>query len=83
MKIRLLGLKIPELNRKPRHIGDFIKQRRLELGHSQRQVAALMGIHDRTVRMWELGRKVPSRDCTRAAVQAYLGFDPQPEIDEL
>lgn len=38
---------------KPEYVGDYIKQRRLNLGLSQIDVAKIIGVSDETIRQWE------------------------------
>ncbi len=55
--------------------GDHLRQRRLELGWTQKRTATQLGISDDTLRDWELGRMEPKPRRIRAIVE-FLGYDP-------
>lgn len=59
----------------PESLGEHLRARRQESGHTQKQAANQIGVNYRTLGLWELGRYEPNtRD--RPALYAYLGFCP-------
>ncbi|MFN2375242.1 MAG: helix-turn-helix domain-containing protein [Candidatus Binatia bacterium] len=62
-----------------RTIGDRLKQRRLDLGVRQQDVAAKLGVSSSTVRDWELGHKTPKLQ-HRPTLHAFLDEEPPREI---
>jgi transcriptional regulator with XRE-family HTH domain len=62
----------------PEHLktlGDHIRQRRLDLGMHQKDVAALVNVTTSTVTNWERGRTSP-RLCLLPKVFKFLGYNP-------
>jgi DNA-binding XRE family transcriptional regulator len=57
----------------PQTLGEHVKQRRLELGLLQREVAAQIGVSKWTVINWETGRTQP-RITQCLAIVRFLGF---------
>jgi transcriptional regulator with XRE-family HTH domain len=51
--------------------GNWFKTRRLELGFTQRQIAAIAGTTEVTVRNWESGRVFPDPRLVRNLQRAY------------
>ncbi len=62
----------------PRHIGEHIKRRRIELGLRQRDVAEQIGVSPWTVLNWESGETEPAVRFGPQVVK-FLGYDPLPE----
>ena len=60
----------------PKTIGEHLHKRRAELGLTQRQVAAQMGVWLATLVCWEGNRHQPTSKA-RARIVAWLGFDPR------
>lgn len=64
--------------------GPVIRRRRQELGWTQAQLAARVGVSPATVMRWELGRNTPARH--QGALEAVLGIrlngDPYLDPDE-
>ncbi len=60
----------------PQTIGNHIRNRRLELKKSQREVAVLFGVHMSTVLHWEAGTKKPKAKHD-AAITDFLGYEPE------
>ena len=62
----------------PETIGEHIKKRRLEMGLTQAQAAARLGVSASTLLHWETGKKLPLAR-TLGSVIPFLGYDPFPE----
>jgi len=60
-----------------RTLGDYLRQRRLELGLLQREVAERLGVDPCTVTNWELNRTSPAL-CFLPRIIGLIGFDPLP-----
>ncbi|MFQ5913521.1 MAG: helix-turn-helix domain-containing protein [Nitrospinota bacterium] len=56
-------------------LGDHIRERRLDLGPLQREMAQLQGGNATTVQFWETGRNAPSLPFL-AKIAAFLGYTP-------
>jgi len=61
-----------------RTIGDRLRQRRLDLGLLQRDVAEDLGVSQSSVRHWELGQKSPKLQYG-PTLRAFLGEEPSLE----
>ncbi len=64
-------------------IGDHLRKRRLDLGLSQKKVAATLGVSLLTITGWKLGRYGPQRSHLPAII-GFLGYSPihHDKIDE-
>lgn len=62
----------------PKHIGEHIRKRRLDLRLWQREVAEQMGVSVFTVINWELGETSPPVRYGPRIIR-FLGYDPSPE----
>lgn len=71
-----LGIKYVE---NPTTIGEKIRNRRLELGLLQKDVAEIMGVCEDTITFWENGRAIPQLNLY-PKVTKFLGYFPF-EID--
>ncbi|MGH7517021.1 MAG: helix-turn-helix domain-containing protein [Gemmatimonadales bacterium] len=60
-----------------RTLGDHLRQRRLNLGLLQREVAERLGVDHCTVTNWELNRSSPALRFVPRII-GLLGFDPSP-----
>lgn len=61
-----------------RTIGDRLKQRRLDLGLLQQDVATKLGVSSSSVRDWELGHKTPKLQ-HQPTLRAFLDEEPPRE----
>ncbi len=59
-------------------LGDHLRQRRLDLGLLQKDVAAIVGADAKTVTNWERHRTAPDLRHLPALL-TFLGSDPRPE----
>jgi len=59
----------------PRTLGEHLRRQRIDLGHTQRQVAEQIGVNASTIRSWENGSNQP-RLAARPGLYAYFGFCP-------
>jgi transcriptional regulator with XRE-family HTH domain len=59
-------------------LGEGVRKRRLDLGLSQRELAAELGVTEDTVRNWESGRTVSPPVRYVPALIRLLGSDPHP-----
>lgn len=55
--------------------GAYVRERRLEKGYSQEEVAQMLGISQQTYSRYELGTREPGLDFVKAVAKA-LGFPP-------
>lgn len=62
----------------PKTLGEHLRNRRLELGLLQRDVAVRLGAHKASVWLWEKGRAAPELKWIPAIV-GFLGFNPSQE----
>ncbi len=62
----------------PRHIGEHIKKRRLDLKMPAVECQKLLGVDKSTLTRWEQGRHKPSRGM-RKKITRFLGFNPEME----
>lgn len=62
----------------PVSIGDHVRKRRYELGLSQREAAAAIGICRDALARWESAGKSPDLRIIPAVIR-FLGYDPSPE----
>jgi transcriptional regulator with XRE-family HTH domain len=61
----------------PKTIGEHIKKRRLELGLTQLQLAAILGVAQCTVTNWEKHRSNPTLR-SMPKITRFLAYDPVP-----
>ena len=59
----------------PKTLGDHLRNRRLDLGLVQAEVAAMLSTTVDTIRNWEANRVYP-RGYVLARVTAFVGYDP-------
>ena len=61
----------------PKTLGEFLRQKRVDLGLSQRKLAEMLdiGITDTAVEKWEKNQKRPTESHRRRVIE-FLGFDP-------
>ena len=64
----------------PQTFGENLKQRRLELGLRQQDVAVRIGVSEWTVINWEAGLRQP-RITYYPAIVGFLGFDPSRSVN--
>jgi len=60
---------------KPQTIGEHLKQRRIELGLKQTEVASLLGVHRGSIQLWEQGRGDQGVRSFPAIIR-FLGYVP-------
>ena len=62
---------------RPMTFGDYLRQKRIDLGLSQRQLAEILGlgVTDSAVEKWEKNQNRPS-ELHRLRIVQFLGFDP-------
>jgi transcriptional regulator with XRE-family HTH domain len=65
-----------------KHLGDYIRARRIDLGLRQQEVADRLGAEKDTVRNWEKGRAEPEVKFLPAVI-GFLGYNPLPEAMSL
>lgn len=63
-------------------LGDHVRQKRLEFGMHQKDVAELLGVDENTVYNWEKGRSVPRLHLIPKVVE-FLGYSPSAPADSL
>ena len=56
-------------------LGDFLRQKRVDAGLSQRQLAEILGFTDTAIEKWEKNINRPTEP-HRARIIQFLGFDP-------
>ena len=61
----------------PKTLGEFLRQKRVDLGLSQRKLAEMLaiGITDTAVEKWEKSQNRPTESHRRRIIE-FLGFDP-------
>jgi len=61
----------------PKTLGEFLRQKRIDLQLSQRQLADILelGIADSAVEKWEKSQNCPTPEHRKGIVK-FLGFDP-------
>ena len=61
----------------PKTLGEFLRQKRVDLGLSQRKLAEMLaiGITDTAVEKWEKNQNRPTKSHRKRIVE-FLGFDP-------
>jgi len=61
----------------PKTLGEFLRQKRVDLGLSQRKLAEMLaiGITDTAVEKWEKNQNRPTESHRRRIIE-FLGFDP-------
>lgn len=62
----------------PRHIGEHLRKRRIDLGLRQEDVAREIRVSPFTIINWELGETRPRVDFGPRIIE-FLGYDPLPE----
>lgn len=62
----------------PKHIGEHIKKKRLDLGLLQHEAAEEMGVCAWTIINWELGETEPAVHYIQRILR-FLGYDPFPK----
>jgi DNA-binding transcriptional regulator YiaG len=72
--------KIPKLRIQPNprakyKVGEQIKRKRVELGMTEDDIAALLGVEAQTIHAWEFGTRVPLPKQTSKLI-GFLGYDP-------
>ncbi len=77
-RIRLKSLIRKEPENAPQTLGEHIRRRRVELGLSQRAIAAHLGANVWTVLNWEKGCTKPPIGAM-PGILAWLGYDPFPQ----
>ena len=55
-----------------KHLGDYVRRRRLDLGLSQREAARRIGVSKKAIQNWESGRFEPTVSCLPALME-FLG----------
>lgn len=78
MPITLKCLKPKETDFEPKTLGEHVRNRRLELKLSQRQMAERLAVNPCTVLNWEKGHTEPPIEAVPAIVR-FLGYNPFPE----
>ena len=65
----------------PKTLGEFLRQKRVDLGLSQRKLAEILGIGitDTAVEKWEKSQNRPTESHRRRIIE-FLGFDPATTI---
>jgi DNA-binding XRE family transcriptional regulator len=58
-------------------LGDHIRKRRIEIGLSQRQAGAEIGVRTQVIHAWESGEARP-RNRHVPSIIRFLGYDPVP-----
>ncbi|OFZ79390.1 MAG: hypothetical protein A2583_02850 [Bdellovibrionales bacterium RIFOXYD1_FULL_53_11] len=58
-------------------LGAHLRRKRIDLGQSQVQLAATLGVTESAIYMWEKGKNRPS-ELHRSSIIRFLGFDPVP-----
>ena len=61
-----------------RTVGDHIRKRRMDRGLLQREVATEIGVHHKTLALWERARTSPAVRHWPEILR-FLGYDPTPE----
>jgi DNA-binding XRE family transcriptional regulator len=56
-------------------MGELVRERRMQLGHSQQDFAVLVGLRAQTVRFFEKGHRWPG-DRVQHSIEAGLGWQP-------
>lgn len=59
-------------------LGDHIRNRRLELGLLQSEVAERIGVHEATIYLWEKNKAMPHLQVI-PSIHAFLGHNPHPQ----
>jgi DNA-binding transcriptional regulator YiaG len=74
-----LNYRLPKpVEPEPVTIGDHVRRRRRELGMSQREAAAAIGIHRDALGRWEIRPVLPNVWLMPAVIR-FLGYNPHPE----
>jgi DNA-binding XRE family transcriptional regulator len=60
----------------PKTLGDHLRQKRLDLGMTQKGVADRIGVDEATIYNWEANRKHPAGRLIPRIIQ-FLGYCPQ------
>jgi transcriptional regulator with XRE-family HTH domain len=81
-RLVLKALKPKELDLEPQTLGEHIKRRRLELGLSQPQAAAALGVDPITVLNWEKGKSEPVIR-SLPAIFRFLSYSPLPPANSV
>ena len=65
----------------PKTLGEYLRQKRVDLGLSQRKLAEILaiGITDTAVEKWEKNQNRPTESHRRRIIE-FLGFDPATAI---
>jgi ribosome-binding protein aMBF1 (putative translation factor) len=61
----------------PKTLGEYLRQKRVDLGLSQRKLAEMLdiGVTDTAVEKWEKSQNRPTESHRRRIIE-FLGFDP-------
>lgn len=66
----------------PTTVGEHLRKRRLDMGQTQAQAAASLGVTFTSLNGWEAGRIEPGIDKWPGIIR-FLGFDPNPAPENL
>jgi transcriptional regulator with XRE-family HTH domain len=67
----------------PKTLGEHVRERRLQLGLLQREVAEQIGVGEVTVTHWETNQTSLPPIATMPAIIRFLGYDPTPKAENL
>lgn len=66
------------MNQSPASFGQTLRNLRYELGFSQQEIADALGVSNRTISFWELGKSYPQRHLWKH-IRSLLGITVQPQ----